>query len=309
MKTIRFTAALLLALPIAAFAQKEPFQAPALLIDEGGAVDRAWIVAATKAAIRYRETAVAVDTVDAKVADYKSIFFFEPSDYTEAMDLYQARKYTEAKAKFAQVKERYKPVYPLENSPGALAAFYEMECMRKLDDLEGLAAALQQFDKAPLTRENQLRQVELYVMWDAVRAKSWERLGKLAKERAESRMPGDQRAQVAYCHGLALENLQKPDEALMAYQTAMTADAGASEDVAGKAALRVMAILTSDAEVKRAMREWDSPAASKGGVGYAKLTQAAAVAGLYEMTFGAGTPLPKEFQDLPKYRPKEEPKP
>jgi tetratricopeptide (TPR) repeat protein len=307
MTTIRLTAALLLALPLGAVAQtpqQEPFQIPGLLIRDGGGGQRAWIVAATKAAIRYRETPVAVETVDVKISDYKSIFLYEPREYAAAMDLYQARKYEEAKAKFIEVKERYKPVYPLENSPAALAAFHEMECLRKLGDLDGLAAALQKFDKDPLTRESQLRQLELYVMWDAVRAKSWESLEKLARERAETRLPSDQRAQVAYCHGLALEGLRKPDEALAAYQMAMVADAGTSEDIARAAALRVLAILTQDAEVKKAIREWD---AEKGGPGNAKLNQAVAVAGLYEMTLGVGSPLPAEYQELLKYRPKKEP--
>lgn len=311
MKTISLTAALLSALVIGAAAQtdqQEPFQAPGLLITEDGGVQRAWLVAATKSSIRYRETAVAVDTVDAKLSEFKSVFVFEPREYSAALDLYQARRYEEAKQKFAAVKERFKPLYPLENSHAALAAFYEMECLRKLGDLEGLAKALQNFDKDPLTRDTQLRQLELYVMWDAVRAKSWDAIEKLVAERAKSRLPGDQRAQVAWCHGQALEGLGKPEQALFAYQTAMTADAGASEEVARQAALRVMAILTADDGVKKAMKDWGSPTENKNSAGYSKLTEASAVANLYEMTLGAGSPLPPEFKELLKYRPKEEPK-
>lgn len=310
MTTLRFTAALLPLLAIGAFAQapqKEPFQTPGLLINADGTGQRAWILSATKALIEFRETAVATETEKARIADFQSIFLYEPREFAEAMDLYQARKYAEAKAKFIEVKERYKSVYSLENSPAALAAFYELECLRKLGDLDGLTAALQNFDKDPLTRDTQMRQLELYVMWDAARAKNWESLDKLARERAETRLPGDQRAQVAYCQGMALEGLQKPDEAILAYQTAMTADAGASEVVARQAALRVMAIRNEDEEVRKAMRDWDKPAANKNSPGFAKLTEAAVVAGLYEMTLGAGAPLPTEFQELLKYRPKEEP--
>lgn len=308
MKKILIAAALLQVLPHAAAqtARQEPFQAPALLVSGDGGFQRAWLVEATKSSIRYRETAVAVDTVNARLSTLESVFLLEPREFTAAMDLYQARRYDEAKRRFAEVKERFMPLYPLENSHAALAAFYEMECLRKLGDLEGLAAALQKFDKDPLTRDIQLRQLELYLIWDAVRTQDWDRVEKLVAERAESRLPGDQRAQIAWCHGQALEGLGKPRQALLAYQTAMTADAGASEEIARQAALRVMSILINDEDVKQAMKDWGSPSENKTGTGHAMLTEAAAVATLYEMTLGAGMPLPAEFAGLLKYQAKKE---
>lgn len=308
MKTY-LTAALLPMFALTATAQQpsqpaEPFQTPALLIEEGGAFQKVWLVAATKTSIRYRETEVASDTRDAKISDYASIYHLDPPLFCEAMDLYQARKYAEAKAGFAALKERFKPIQALENNHGTLSAFYEMECLRKLGDLEGLTAALQSFVKTPLTREGQLRQLELYVLWDAVRTKSWDRLLILAKERDSTRLPSDQRAQVAYCHGLALEGLNRPADALFAYQTAITADAGASEDVARQAALRIMAIHRADAQVQTAIKNWGSPDENKNSKGHANLTEAAAIAELFEMTLGAGTPLPAEYKALLKYKPK-----
>jgi hypothetical protein len=281
----------------------EPFKTPALLIEERGAFVKVWLVAATKTQIRYQETEVATDTKDARISDYAAIYQFDPRPFSAAMDLYQARKYAEAKAGFAALKQRFKPVQALENNHGTLSAFYEMECMRKLGDLEGLSAALQSFVKSPLTREGQLRQIELYVLWDAVRTKSWDRLLLLAKERETTRLPADQRAQVAYCHGLALEGLNRPADALFAYQTAVTADAGASEEIARQAALRILAIHLADAEVQSAIKLWGTPDENKNSKGYANLTEAAAVAGLFEMTLGAGTPLPPEYKTFLKYKP------
>jgi tetratricopeptide (TPR) repeat protein len=301
----RFSAILapLLVLGSVAPAQQASFQTPALLIEEEGAFQKVWLTAATKTSIRYRETEMATDTVDAKISDFKGLYLFEPAEFSEAMDLYQARKYEEAKAKFAIIKERFKPVQPLENSHAAQAAFYEMECMRRLGDLEGLAAALQKFIKGPLTREWQLRQLELYVIWDAVRTKSWERVDILAKERATARMPGDQRAQVAYCHGLALEALQRPEEALFAYSTAMTADFGASEEIARQSALRVLAIHMANPAVLNAIKVWGTEDENKNSKGYSDLQEAACVAAMFEATLGAGAPLPAEFKKLEKYRP------
>jgi hypothetical protein len=274
------------------------FQTPAVRIDENGSQQPIWLVAATKTAVRYRETEVAVSTVDVKLNSIAGVYVIEPREYTEAMNLFEARKYAEAKAKFAKVKEEFKPIYPLPDSPAALAAFHELECLRKLGDLEGLSAALQNFDKEPLTRESQLRQLELYVMWDAVRTKSWQRLDVLAKERQQSRLPGEQRAQIAYCHGLALEGLNRPEDAIFAYQTALTADAGASEQVARQAALRILAIHKADAGVQGAMKTWGGKGENKNTKAYADLTEAAAVAKLYELALGGGSPLPDEYKEF-----------
>ena len=282
----------------------EPFQTPALLVEKEGAFKKAWIVAATKTAIRYRETEVSVDTKDARISEFGAIFLYEPKEYSAAMDLYQSRKYEEAKAEFIKVKERFKPIMPMENSPAALAAFYEMECLRRLGDFEGLSAALGKFIKDPLTRETQLGQIELYVLWDAVRTKSWDRLDILARERATTKLPGDQRAQVGYCHGLALEGLNRPDDALFAYHTAMTADAGATEELARQAALRILAIHKADAEVQHAIKVWGTEDERPNSRGYSHLTEAGAVAALFEMSLGAGTPLPSELKSFLKYKPK-----
>lgn len=284
-------------------AQETVFLAPVLLVkkEKKDGFQKVWLTAATKTAIRYRELEASDTTKDARISDFRSIYIYEPREYATAIDLYQARKYKEAKQMFTTVKERYKPILPMENSPAAMATFYEMECMRKLGDLDGLATALQTFIKDPLTRETQLRQLELYVLWDSVRTKSWDRLEILARERAATPMPGDQRAQVAYCHGLALEGVNRPLDALFAYSTAITADAGASEEIARPAALRILAIHNADPEVKNAMKVWGTPDENKNSKGHSDLKEAAAVAKLFEMSLGAGTPLPAEYKAFLKY--------
>lgn len=282
-----------------------PFQTPALLINSDGSFAKAWLVAATKTSIRFRETEVGVDTKDARVSEYSAIYLYEPREFSLAMDLYQGRKYQEAKAAFAAVKERFKSLSALENNHSTLSAFYEMECMRRLGDLDGLAAAMEKFVKEPLTRETQLRQIELYVLWDAVRSKSWDRLEILCSERDKTKLPGDQRAQVAYCHGLALEGLQRPAEALVAYSIAMTADAGASEEIARLSALRVLAIHKANLEVQTAIKVWGTPDENKNSKGYSDLLEAASVAELFELSLGSGNPLPSDFKVFLKYKVKE----
>ena len=209
--------------------------------------------------------------------------------FTAAIDLYQGRKYLEAQAAFAEITQRPK----VERETGLLAAFYEMECLRKLGDLDGLAKALGKLVGDPALGGHRLRQLEIDAVWDVVRTKSWDRVEQLAKQQLHQHLPGDQRAQVAYCHGLALENRTKPLEALNAYNIAMTADAGASEELARQAALGVLRIHLADPEVQAALT--GPPEVIRESPGFPRLKEAAAVAAMFELTLGAGTPLPSEF--------------
>lgn len=284
-----------------ALAAQPAFETTALLADRSGAPTEIHLLSATGKTLRYRIGA-SKEVTEGPIPDGGTLFIPEPPDFSEAMDLYQARKFTEAKARFVAVKQHFSPVRALKNNPAALAAFYELECLRKLGDLDGLAAALQGFSKDALTDETQLRQMELYLLWDAVRAKNWELAERLANERAKTRLPGEQRAQVAWCHGLAVENLGRPREALFLYQTAMTADAGASIEIARQAALRVLAIHKADPTVQAAIKAWGTKEENKTTQGRADLLEAAAVARLFELALGGGTPLPAEHKNLPAFK-------
>ena len=280
----------------------KPFRAQALLVMDRKQFQYIWIIAATKSEIRYLESPVAIDTIDMRIAKAKSIYLIEPKEFAQALDLFQARKYAEAKVKFAAIKLRHKSMESMPGNHSALAEFYELECMRKLGDLEGLAAGLKGFIKDPLTRESQLRQVDAYVFWDAVRTKSWARIDALAKERAAEHLPNFIRAQIGYCHGLALEALGKTGPALNAYNTAMVADSGASEEITRLAALNVMRIHKANPAVQLAMKLWRTPDENKNAQGYYRLLEASAMAKFYEFLLGGGTPLPAEYKDLLKFQ-------
>ncbi|MEO7099725.1 MAG: hypothetical protein ABI162_10220 [Luteolibacter sp.] len=227
----------------------------------------------------------------------------EPQDFPLAMDLFQARKYAEARTKFTEVKEDSKESGTQPDSPFALAGFYEMECFRKLGDLDGLARALEKFPKSSVTREWQLRQLELDGIWDTVRLKDWGRVESLVKEQPTLRLAAGQRAQIAYCQGLAQESLNRPEEALFAYNTAMTADGGASEEIVRLAALHILSIHLADPEVRDAIKLWGTPAEDKASKGFLHLKEAAAVATLFRLSLGNAVSLPAEFAELSKYGP------
>lgn len=284
-------------------------QAEAFLIHEQGEIERVWLIAASAAAIRYKDTAEAVDTKDAKIDDFQSIYILEPPALTEAIELFQGRKYAEAGEKLAAVATTYKAIEELPDNPSTAAAYLQLECLRRSGDLEGLAKALETFDKAGLTREHQLRQLELYAMWDAVRTKDWPRLESIAKERLKERLPGYQRAQVGYCLGLALDSQDKIIPAINAYNIAITADTGASEELARNAAINALRLYKKDPGVQIAIKLWGTPDENPNTSGHQMLVEAGALAGLYELSLGGGTPLPAESKDLLKYKPQAAAKP
>lgn len=289
--------------PAAAPAAAGPQQAPAMLINDDGTSDNVFIVAATKTQIRYKVTAQAIDTKDMNISAVQAVYLLEPKVYRDAMELYQGRKYAEAKELFAQSKVMYKPTSALDNNFSTLGAFYELECLRRLGDLEGLAKALEGFRKDGLTREHHLRQLEIYVFWDAVRTKSWERLVALGEARLQEKFPSYQRAQIAFCVAQGYEALKQESKALNNYNMAMVADVGATEEIADQAAQAIMRIHQANPEVQLAIKLWGTEDENKSSTGFLHLQEAAAVAALYDLILGGGKKLPTQFVPLLKFKP------
>lgn len=286
-----------LALP----AHSQEFEAEAIISMPDEEPFTAWIIAASKTHIRYKTTKVSTDFIDAKRSAFATIFLVEPPDYCAAIDLYESKKYKEAQEAFAAVKERCKPIAAMPDNFHTLAAFHEIECFRHLSEYEGLAAVLKSFIKEPLTRESQLRQLDLYIMWDAVRETAWDRVLIIASERDKEVLPGYQRAQVAYCKALALDNLNRGREAVIEYSIAMTADSGASEILAQQSGLKALGIYHKDPEVQVAIRNWGTDDENKNSLGYTRLLEAAAMSVFYDKFLSLGKPLSKELKAFTKY--------
>ncbi|MEM1084245.1 MAG: hypothetical protein AAGI48_08990 [Verrucomicrobiota bacterium] len=307
MKTVFFTALVATVLTTgSALAQR--FQQEALLIFEENRFERVWIADANKTQFLYFDTVQGVDQNRMSIGKPESIWLMEPTAYREAMELYQGRKYEEALERFQAVRESHIKLRTLPDNHSSLAAFYAMECLRKLDRLDDLAKAQETFvpdDRESLTRDFQLAQIELYTMWEAVRTKAWPRLELLCNDKLETKMPGFQRAQVGYCLGLALEGQNRPIPAINAYNIAMTADTGASEILTLKAAENALRLYQQDPLVQQAIRLWGTPEEDADSAGALRLAEAASLAALYQLTLGGGNPLPEESKDLIKYLPKE----
>ncbi len=298
------TTTLIAVLSLSAFGQEEddgPVLSPTLLFDRKGEGKLVYLEAATDKAIRYRVNKVASSFEDARIATFKSIYVYDPDLFIEAKDLYETRKYEDALKKIKEVQTKYAPIAAIVDGPVAKANFLELECYRKLSNLKELDKALRAFDKGSLTSDIYQRQLQIYLLWDKLRNEEWNNLTQLAEEYADVKLTGEQRAQVAYCNGVALEKIQKPQEALFQYQIVITADGGASEVVAADAALRILGILQADPAVKEAKVAWDAEGEPQPLVGTIGLHEAAAVAKLYEMSLGGGKLLPSKYTYFLKY--------
>lgn len=291
----------------AAPAAADPLRVEAIIVPKEGNPIRAWIIAANRERIRYHETAVTTAVQEFAVSESNSVFFLEPRLFSEALHQYHARDYRAALASFAKIAEDYQAVRMLPDNPSSRAAFYEMECLRQLGEYSRLSQRLGAFNRSGITREYELRQLELNLLWEAVGSEAWDRLEILVRQRADTRLPGYQRAQVAFCEALVHEKNDRQGQALNAYNVAMTADSGASEVLTRNSALAILRILQDDPEVKIARDLWGTPRERPNSAGYAKLLEAGAVARMFQAHLGSGAPLPAAFEDLIQYESKENP--
>jgi len=272
-----------------------------LVPNEGGPI-RVWITSVGTTGIRYYQTAQTTSVSELALSQARTIFFPESQSFVGAMQQFRGRDYRAAAGSFAKVAAEFEIVRPLPNNPSSRAAFFEIECYRLLGDYTKMSEKMGAFNKSGISRENELRQLDLNLMWEAVGRKAWDRLENLVREHANTRMPGNQRAQVAYCTGLVHENKGEIKEAIAAYNEAMIVDAAASEVVARMAALAILGIHHADPDVKAARDAWGSDDLKPSSPGYAKLLEAGAVARIYETFIGAGAPLPDQFKAYLDYK-------
>jgi tetratricopeptide (TPR) repeat protein len=286
-----------LAMPVLA----QGFQAKAALSTKDGKNILAWITRANDKQIEFKISEVATVTEAANIDAFSTIYLMHQEDFGEAVDIYEGGDYKAAKEKFVALKKRYEPIATLKDNFHTLSAFYEMESMRKLGDYKGLSEALQSFKKEPMTREHRLRQLDLYVMWDAVGSEKWDSVITMANERDLEDLPDYQRVQIAFGKGLALHKTGKSEEALIEYSHAMTADAGASETLVRKAALNSLEIYLEDENVKAAIASLKVNPENKSLPGYERLKRAAALAKLYEDVLNTAEPLPENYKAILPY--------
>ena len=127
---------------------------------------KVWMTAASTTQIEYKTTPQSLNRSRIKRSAVKSVYFFEPPVFREAMDLYESRDYAGAREKFAACKKAFETLDEIRGNYSTLAGFYELETCRKLEDLEGLKKLLDVYQADTLEREHQRNQLEVYAVWD-----------------------------------------------------------------------------------------------------------------------------------------------
>jgi len=283
--------------------------APARLLYNDGSHDDALVISYSAGTATYKSNEKSLNILRVSKPKLGSVYFYKPKVFSEAMSLYHARNYQEAKVKFAECEIAYKAVDSLPNNYASLAGFYKMECSRRMFDLAALSSELEKYRKNGLTRENHLQQLEVYTFWEAVRLKDWERLDRLAVSWQERKVPASLRIQIEYCHALALDQMAQKDpnrtiDALNAYSRAMIADGTTSIEMVLEAANNALRIYANDPGVKLAVKLWKTEDENRNTVGYQRLMEAASLVSFYQQAgFDQLKPLEPECQKFLNYSP------
>lgn len=299
MKTLT-TAFLVLITSAGALLAQQKEKATAL-IAINGEFNRVYIVDGNSKVLRFSENLDSTVLKDVNVTSLETLYFMEPTEFTAAMELYRSRKYAEARTKFAETAEKYKWLQGISGNYHTLSVFYQMECCRKLGDLDALKALLDTFLPEPLLRETDRQQVDVYKYWEAVRGKSWPRLVEIADSEVEKRYPGSLRAQISYCLGLAYEGMNEPRKALTAFNEGFVSDFAASEVVARNSAIGCLRLLSNNEDVKQAIKLYGTKDANPNSEGSQLLKEANAITKLWDIALGGGEKLPAEYKMFLKY--------
>ena len=287
---------------------------PARLLYNDGTHDDVLVISYSAGTATYRSSANSLNILRVSKPKLESVYFYKPQVFSEAMSLYYARNYAEAKVKFAECEVTFKSLDSLPDNYASLAGFYKMECSRRMFDLEALSSELEQYRKKGLTRENHLQQLEIYTFWEAVRLKDWERLDRLALSWQGRKLPAGLRVQIEYCHALALDKLAQPkndqeeqdpelaSKALGAYSRAMCANAASSIEIVLEATNNAMRLYANDKGVQRAMSLWKTVDENTSSPGYRRLIEANSLVKYYQQVgFDQMKPLASEYKKFLEY--------
>ncbi|MEN8775165.1 MAG: hypothetical protein ABF379_06380 [Akkermansiaceae bacterium] len=265
-----------------------------------------WMMDSNKSKFLWRETQQTLVNREQSLRTC-TVYFLQAPEFTEALELYKSRNYKSAALKFAVCAEEYNKLTEVKGNPSAMASFYEMECYRRLEDLEKLSELAGKFEPENLLYKFQKVQYEMYgVFWDAVRTKSWSRLDAICRDEKwrGRKLPGNLRGQIAYCHGLALEGAGQPVKALNAYNNAFVADFASSEEITRKSAVNCLRIILDHKDVKTAMELYSSEDYSDDSNGAALIKEATALLKLWDKVLGSGEKVPAKYKVFLKYPPK-----
>lgn len=260
-----------------------------------------YITAATPKGIAYRDNPIAkLDrAVDRKKV--RGLYFYRPTEFQNGIEAYNDGKFSVAKAAFSECKTKFAKIDKLPQNYSISAAFYEMECARRMRELGTLAKLQKAFRPDTVVNENYLNQLQIYPFWELYHKASWDKLTQMYDKWKQKKLPGYQKAQLAYCYGSALKELGKKEEAVLQLTTAIALSEYKEPELIADAADKIIEILLADPQVEEALKAKEQDESSKG---YQKLLEAASVARTWESLKNVRT-IPQKYKRITKFKPKQ----
>jgi hypothetical protein len=157
----------------------------------------------------------------------KNISWREPDDWKAAIEFWNRRDYAQAIPGFAKAMEDYKSIATLEDSIGAQAVFYYMECLRRTGKFSAMMEPYLRVQKVKLGKKWQ-DQIRLFQGWAHLAGGKWKPLFLMMQdyEVKEADIPGigeytvapnelplqdslnvHHMAQIAYLRGISVDKL------------------------------------------------------------------------------------------------------
>ena len=299
-KTIIFTLLGALTLSVSA----ETTNARAVVTDRDGKSREIYVITASEKAILYLANARSTSQETMLRRSVDSIFFYRPSSYQKALEAYNSGKFSVAAAGFKACKEEYIKTKLLPQNYSSRAAFYELECARRQGKYDELATLLDEFRPDSLVNENYITQLEIYPFWEAVGKKQWKRIKQISPSWDKKKLPGFQRAQVAYCVGLALKEMGELDEALMRFNEALALSELKEIELVQNSAEMAIEVILADEAVQACEKSQSTSKPDQGSRAYLNLLEAVAIAKFWDGC-ESGRPLPTKYKKLLKYERKQ----
>ena len=256
------------------------------------------LVRADKAKVFYIDNVN--DTTESAISrdNIESIFFYRPSSFHKGLESYKLGKFNEAKAAFQTCKKEYQGLKILLGNYSVLASFYEMECARRSGDLESLDKLLDSFRPEALINENFINQLSIYPFWNAVKSRSWDKMLLLAKQWDKKKLPAYQRAQVSYCHALALQAKGEEEESLLKFNEVLALSNLKEVDLVENACEKIIDTILAKPGTMDVKKKLRTDKAKKNSTAYYQLLEAASVARLWNNLTNQTRKLPSKYKDL-----------
>ena len=273
------------------------------IVISGGRSDEVLLTKASKTQLFYKNRArdTADRTIDRNLVS--NVYFFRTESYQRAFEAYAKGEFKIAKELFKGCKEEFATFDSIPGDYSSLSAYYEMECARRLGDLEASMTLFKSFRPEKLINESQRSQLEIYSIWENVSAESWDKVLTLARLLEKKKLPGYQQAQISYCQGLAYQGKGEKDQAIAKYNEGIALSEFREPELIENASEKIIDILLQNEKVGELLKKAGKiKEENKFDQAYQDLKQASALALVWDSLTNQTRDLPSKYKKLLKVK-------